>query len=147
MTEDLLKSLEIESDGIRETHILQHLDTFQADEITQAQMFPIAQDYFYQFKYDRAELLDMKSKNKAVEMTDQDEEDHANINLLRSYLKDNYEGNAALSKDDAIVLLSHEKLRAFHEKWLSDHMFEKDYLTIHKAEGLQKLNVKNRNLA
>ena len=139
---DLLASQEIESDGIRERAIDAHIDSFEEDEeLSYAQMLPVALEYFYKINNERYEHVKTLARAHTLEEDTEEEDDHAHINLLEAYLKDNFDGISTISKDDAIIMLSHEKLRAFHEKYLKELMLEKDFLTLHQIEKLQDMNI------
>jgi hypothetical protein len=67
MTEDLLNSLELESDNIRRSTIMRHLENYIDTEISFESIFPVAMDYFYKMPIEKFELLEMKVKNSEVD--------------------------------------------------------------------------------
>ena len=81
MMQDLLDSLELESDDMRRSTIMKHLQNYKDTEITIESIFPIAMDYFYKLPHEKFELLEMKAGNHVVDMTDDDEVDHAQLSL------------------------------------------------------------------
>jgi hypothetical protein len=137
MSEDLLNSLELESDNIRRSTIMRHLQNFKDTEISLESIFPVAMDYFYRMPYEKFELLQLKVNNDDLDLLDEDEVDHAHLTLLKKYLKDNYEPNSEMSIDDAVIMLSWEKYNAFTDRWLQNFMTEKDFAGIHKAGSMK----------
>jgi hypothetical protein len=137
MSEDLLNSLELESDNIRRSTIMRHLQNYKDTEISLASIFPVAMDYFYKMPYEKFELLDVKVNNHDLDLLDEDEVDHAHLTLLKKYLIDNYEGKSEMSIDDAVIMLSWEKYNAFTDRWLQNFMTEKDFVGIHKAGSMK----------
>ena len=147
MSENLLKSLEVESDRLRESTIMRHLTTLSPEiQLYYEKMLAISLDYFLKISEDKMELLNMKIRDKAVRLSDQEEAEHSNIQLIEHYLKDNFEGKKELTIEEATILLSQDKLNSFRVQYMNKHMENIDYLNIYKAHSKHKPNLNNMDM-
>lgn len=120
---------------------MKHLESLSPKiELCYEKMLTICLDYLFKISEDKMELLYRKLKDKAVKLSDDEEKDHSNIQLVELYLKDNFDNKDSITKDEAVIILSHDKLNSFKAQYLHKHMDKIDYLNIYKAHSIHKMN-------